>query len=90
MLSCRPPIDYLPYILGMKIFHSLSFAVSNIRALLFAGVVGGVVFVGLLTLLLWKLFTAVHDRREFTRFEKERTAAKWAKVQALKIRSAFV
>ena len=41
------------------------------------GVIGAVVAVGFALLLLWKLFTIIHDRREFARFEKERQMAKW-------------
>ncbi|XP_035709741.1 integrin beta-PS isoform X2 [Folsomia candida] len=40
---------------------------------------GGVILIGLMTLLLWKLFTFMLDTREFHKFEKERAAAKWAK-----------
>jgi hypothetical protein len=31
----------------------------------------------MLLLLLWKIFTTIHDRREFARFEKERMLSKW-------------
>ncbi|XP_058794533.1 integrin beta-PS [Phymastichus coffea] len=41
------------------------------------GVIGAVVLVGLALLLLWKLLTTIHDRREFAKFEKERMMAKW-------------
>ncbi|XP_017064418.1 integrin beta-PS isoform X1 [Drosophila eugracilis] len=41
------------------------------------GVIGAIVLVGLAILLLWKLLTTIHDRREFARFEKERMNAKW-------------
>lgn len=40
-------------------------------------VVAAVVLIGLAMLLLWKLLTTIHDRREFARFEKERMMAKW-------------
>lgn len=43
---------------------------------------GGVILIGLMTLLLWKLFTFMLDTREFHKFEKERAAAKWAKVKS--------
>jgi protocadherin alpha len=32
---------------------------------------------GLALILMWKVFTTIHDRREFARFEKERMLAKW-------------
>ncbi|XP_059086131.1 integrin beta-PS-like isoform X2 [Tigriopus californicus] len=41
------------------------------------GVIGAIVAVGLLLILMWKVFTTIHDRREFARFEKERAMAKW-------------
>jgi len=41
------------------------------------GVIGAVVAIGFALLLLWKLYTIIHDRREFARFEKERQMAKW-------------
>jgi protocadherin alpha len=40
-------------------------------------VIAAIVLIGLAILLLWKLFTSIHDRREFARFEKERMMAKW-------------
>lgn len=45
------------------------------------GVIAAVVLVGLALLLLWKLLTTIHDRREFARFEKERMMAKWDTVR---------
>jgi hypothetical protein len=36
------------------------------------GVVGAIVCVGMMTILLWKAFTTIHDRMEFARFEAER------------------
>ncbi|KAK0178527.1 hypothetical protein PV327_007409 [Microctonus hyperodae] len=41
------------------------------------GVIAAIVLIGLAFLLLWKLLTTIHDRREFARFEKERMNAKW-------------
>ncbi|KAJ8669749.1 hypothetical protein QAD02_001008 [Eretmocerus hayati] len=41
------------------------------------GVVMGVVIIGVAFLLVWKLFTSIHDRREFAKFEKERMMARW-------------
>lgn len=48
----------------------------NILAIVL-GVIGGIVLVGLALLLIWKLLTTIHDRREFAKFEKERQMAKW-------------
>ena len=39
--------------------------------------IAAIVLIGLAVLLLWKLLTTVHDRREFAKFEKERMMAKW-------------
>ncbi len=41
------------------------------------GIVGAIVCVGLLTLFLWKVFTTIHDRREFAKFEAERDRVKF-------------
>lgn len=41
------------------------------------GVIAAIVLIGMAMLLLWKLLTTIHDRREFARFEKERSMAKW-------------
>jgi protocadherin alpha len=48
----------------------------NILAIVI-GVILGIVLVGLALLLIWKLLTTIHDRREFAKFEKERMMAKW-------------
>ena len=48
----------------------------NILAIVI-GVIVGIVLVGLALLLIWKLLTTIHDRREFAKFEKERMMAKW-------------
>lgn len=42
-----------------------------------AGVVAGIVMIGLALLLIWKLLMIIHDRREFAKFEKEKMNAKW-------------
>lgn len=44
------------------------------------GVIGAIVLIGLALLLMWKLLTTIHDRREFAKFEKERMMAKWETV----------
>ncbi|XP_046391367.1 integrin beta-PS isoform X2 [Ischnura elegans] len=40
-------------------------------------VIAAIVAIGLVLLLLWKVLTTIHDRREFAKFEKERQMAKW-------------
>lgn len=47
------------------------------------GVIAAIVLVGLALLMLWKMVTTIHDRREFARFEKERMMAKWDTVRAI-------
>ncbi|PIO16382.1 hypothetical protein AB205_0165150, partial [Aquarana catesbeiana] len=42
-----------------------------------AGVVAGIVLIGLALLLIWKLLIMIHDKREFAKFEKEKMNAKW-------------
>ena len=44
------------------------------------GIVVGILLVGLALLMIWRLLTAIHDRREFKNFEKERTNARWESV----------
>ncbi|KAM4697856.1 integrin beta-2 [Rhinophrynus dorsalis] len=41
------------------------------------GTIAGVFFVGLVCLAIWKLVTEVMDRKEYSRFEKERLKSKW-------------
>ena len=41
------------------------------------GVIVSIVFFGLVLLLIWKLLTTIHDRREFAKFEKDRLMARW-------------
>ncbi|KAG8227222.1 hypothetical protein J437_LFUL003428 [Ladona fulva] len=48
-----------------------------------AGVIGSIVLAGLVLLLIWKLLTDLHDRREFAKFEKDRQMAKWDKVKLI-------
>ena len=42
------------------------------------GVIACIVAVGLVTILLWKAFTSIHDRKEFARFEQERQKMKFS------------
>ena len=42
--------------------------------------------VGLALILMWKIFTTIHDKREFARFEKERMLAKWDTVSFKKFK----
>uniref|UniRef100_A0A672Q5V8 Integrin beta subunit cytoplasmic domain-containing protein n=1 Tax=Sinocyclocheilus grahami TaxID=75366 RepID=A0A672Q5V8_SINGR len=42
-----------------------------------AGVVAGIVLIGLALLLIWKLLMIIHDLREFAKFEKEKMNARW-------------
>lgn len=48
------------------------------------GVIAGIVLIGLLLLLCWKLLTILHDRREYAKFERERLNAKWDTVYYIK------
>ncbi|XP_042911123.2 integrin beta-PS [Parasteatoda tepidariorum] len=48
----------------------------NILAIVL-GVIGGIIAIGLALLLIWKLLTTIHDRRELAKFEKERQMARW-------------
>ncbi|KAK0049467.1 integrin beta-1 [Biomphalaria pfeifferi] len=44
-----------------------------------AAVVGGVVAIGLLLLLLWKILTSIFDKIEYARFQEDLKQCKWAK-----------
>ncbi|XP_017784338.1 PREDICTED: integrin beta-PS-like [Nicrophorus vespilloides] len=48
----------------------------DILALVF-GVILSTIIVGILTLVIWKLCTTIHDRREYAKFENERKQANW-------------
>ena len=39
-----------------------------------------VVVLGVAVLLLWKLLTSIHDRREFARFQRELEQRRWNRV----------
>ncbi|NXP26944.1 ITB2 protein, partial [Scytalopus superciliaris] len=45
--------------------------------LIVGSTIAGVVLIGLLVLLIWRLLTELFDRREYRRFEKEKSKAKW-------------
>lgn len=47
------------------------------------GVIAGIVFFGIILLLIWKLFTTISDKRELARFEKEAMNARWDTVGKL-------
>ncbi len=51
-----------------------------------AGVVAGIVLIGLALLLIWKLLMIIHDRREFAKFEKEKMNARWDAVRFYDLR----
>lgn len=49
------------------------------------GVIGGIVLIGLLLLLIWKIITSIHDRREYAKFERERAMSDWNRVSIIYI-----
>ena len=81
--SCPPNVAGKMLITN-KIVNSLSNLIfltflSNCVGIV-TGVVVSILLIGLLLLLIWKLLTTIHDRLEFSRFEKERANAKWGRV----------
>ncbi|KAF7243710.1 Integrin beta-2 [Varanus komodoensis] len=48
----------------------------NVAAIV-GGTIAGVALIGLILLLIWRLLTELIDRREYHRFEKEKSKAKW-------------
>lgn len=45
------------------------------------GVIAGIVILGIILLLVWKLLTVLHDRAEYAKFNNERLMAKWDTVR---------
>lgn len=41
------------------------------------GVTASIVIAGIIMLLVWKICTTIHDRREYARFEQERKGVRW-------------
>lgn len=54
----------------------------NIAAIV-GGTIAGVALIGLLLLVAWRLVAELIDRREYHRFEKEKSKAKWNEVRCL-------
>ena len=44
------------------------------------GVIGGIVLLGILLLIAWKIITTIHDGREYAKFEKESKNAQFDRV----------
>ena len=61
----------------------LRFSLSIFSSGIILGVIGAIVAIGMMLIILWKFFTTIHDRREFARFEKERSMARWDAVSFL-------
>ncbi|NWR38383.1 ITB2 protein, partial [Tachuris rubrigastra] len=57
-------------------------------ALIVGGTIAGVVLIGLVILLIWRCLTELFDRREYRRFEKEKSKAKWNEADNPLFRSA--
>jgi Integrin beta cytoplasmic domain. len=47
------------------------------------GVIAGIVLIGLMLLLVWKIITSIHDHREYVKFEKERAMSNWNNVSII-------
>lgn len=53
----------------------------NFRAIGVAvGLIISTVIIGFFVLLVWKIVTTIHDKREYAKFERERALAKWDRV----------
>lgn len=58
--------------------------------LIVGGTIAGVFLIGVLVLVIWRLLVELLDRREYRRFEKEKTKAKWNDVrEALRASGVF-
>lgn len=53
------------------------------------GLIAGIVLIGLILLLVWKLLTMLHDRREFAAFEQERLMARWDTVRGRNVSQLY-
>lgn len=58
--------------------------------MLIAGIVGGIFFIGILILVIWKLVVRYYDKREMARFNEDREKAKWTQVSLNKILSILL
>jgi len=59
---------------------SRSLCRESLLTVYLSAVVGVIVGIGILTLLMWKLFMTYLDRQEYLKFEKEQAAAAWGTV----------
>lgn len=75
--ECGEPIDMLGILFLYNMLYIIIIFYIFIAVIL--GVVGSILVAGLVMLLIWKLLTSIHDKREYARFEKERAQAKWSK-----------
>lgn len=46
---------------------------------LIIGIVGSIILAGIVSLIIWKLVTTIHDKNEYAKFEKERENMKWSR-----------
>ena len=58
--------------------HFSSLPISGI----IVGVVAAIVAMGMVFIMLWKVLTTIHDRREYAKFEEERMKARWDTVRS--------
>lgn len=61
---------------------SLPESTDHTQAIVFS-CVGGIVVVGLVLVLAYRVSVEIYDRREFSRFEKERQQLNWNKVRGM-------
>jgi len=81
LCSCYPGIWDAPapeLISSPPSFPACSSARTAVTIVL--AVIGSVVLIGTILLGLWKLLVTIHDRREFDRFQSERTRARYEMV----------
>ena len=59
-------------------------------AIIIAGIVVGIILIGLLLLIIWRILTYIHDSREYARFEKDRAKAKWDQVRKINVSDFYI
>ena len=83
VISCASRLHLLPVAGELKVWVQTTKecpVVVDIMGIIL-GVIGAIVAIGLMLILMWKVFTTIHDRREYARFEKEQRLAKWDAVR---------
>ncbi|CAE1301376.1 ITGB1 [Acanthosepion pharaonis] len=76
--NCNCPTSYTTCLTKNGYLSAKSDCTKEIDIkMLIAGIVGGIFFIGILILVIWKLVVRYYDKREMARFNEDREKAKW-------------